>query len=240
MPAYNSSKTIGESIDSVLKQSYTKWELIIVDDYSMDETKETINSYDDKRIRLYSNSYEKGAAGARRTAIDRAKGRYLAFLDSDDLWSGDKLEKHVSFMQGNNSAFTYSDYFCFKYNSSNIIKKIISPNVISYSRLLKSCDIGCLTVVIDRLKFVDLFYDNVPKEDYAFWLKLIKQCGFAYKVPCAYSYYRLSETSLSSNKFKEIIKQWYVLRRVEKQKIFSSIFYLMTYCKNGFFKHYGK
>nr|WP_255668952.1 glycosyltransferase family 2 protein [Buttiauxella sp. A2-C1_F] len=237
MPAFNSGKTIKESINSVLIQTYSNFELLIIDDDSTDNTVSVVNEFTDSRIILLSNCNSKGAAGARKTGIDHSSGKYIAFLDSDDMWPAQKLMLHVSYIESNNVSFTYSDYYSFVHAPSSPTKFHTVADKISYKDLLKSCQIGCLTVLIDKKKFRDLEYDNLPKEDYAYWLKLLKQCEFGFKVPGSYAYYRLQKKSLSSNKFKEIKKQWYIIRYVEKNSLIKSIYNISTYIIYGLKKH---
>lgn len=238
MPAFNAEKTISESIDSVLAQTFTNFELVICDDSSTDKTRQLINEYlaKDKRVRLVSNLYANGAAGARNSCIFESSGRYIAFLDSDDIWLPDKLKVQHEFMKSNGYALTHGSYEMF--DESGFTKIISAPHKISFKDLLRKCDIGCLSVMFDKTKFDDIFFPYCPKEDYAFWLKLTKNSDVS-----SFSYigvlarYRKQSTSLSSSKIKEIPKQWYVLRFIAGINRTFSMFYLFTYCFNGIFKH---
>ncbi|MDD1796033.1 glycosyltransferase [Enterovibrio sp. ZSDZ42] len=238
MPSYNSSLTVNESIKSVLSQSYSNFELIICDDNSTDDSKSIISKIEDDRIRLVDNVFKKGACGARATCMKYANGDYIAFLDSDDLWASNKLEIQIGSMLENDLDFTYSDYAVFIDSINNIERLIFSPEKIQYGDLIRYCDIGCLTVVIRKSSFSCLEYVDSPKEDYAFWLKIIKQCKVASKVNGTLAYYRRGTTTLSSNKVKEIGKQWYVLRNVENLPFLLSVNCLISYCFNGLRKHY--
>lgn len=238
MPAFNSMNTIEKSIISVLNQRYRNFELIIVDDNSTDATKEIVNGFYDERIVLLENEFTKGAAGARKTAIEYTSCRYIAFLDSDDIWDESKLLNQLDFMKSNDFAFTYTSYFVFKGSIENKLKEIRPPEKLSYDDLIKYCSIGCLTVIYDTFKFSHLSYDNVPKEDYAYWLKLLKQVKFAYKCPNSISFYRIGDTSLSGNKFKEFKKQWYILREVENISLSYSLYCILRYGINGVLKHF--
>lgn len=238
MPAFNAERYIRDSIESVLQQQYSLFELIIIDDFSSDRTIDIVKDFNDGRIILIQNENMKGAAGARRTGINCAKGRYIAFLDSDDIWPISKLQLHIDYLIKNNVEFTYSDYYSFDVDVRTPIKYHKVDAEITYENLLRTCQIGCLTVVFDKSKFINIEYDNFPKEDYAFWLKLLKQCEKAYRVPDSYAYYRVNKNSLSSNKIKEIKKQWYVIRWVEKKSLISSIYCIASYMIHGFKKHY--
>ncbi len=238
MPSYNSALTISESIDSILIQSYENWELLIIDDHSSDTSIEVINCYiKDPRIKLLKNHFLKGAAGARRTGIELSNGRYIAFLDSDDVWHSTKLEMQIEFMMKNNFAFTYTNYSTFKRDIIQVNKKVKSPKFINYNTLIKCCNIGCLTVVLDKNKFENFEYGHHPKEDYAFWLKLLKQIECGYNLNIDLAYYRISDNSLSSKKFNELFKQWHVIRHVEQNSLIKSIYCILHYSFNGLIKH---
>ncbi|HDY8179557.1 TPA: glycosyltransferase family 2 protein [Vibrio vulnificus] len=238
MPAYNSGKTIRDSIDSVIAQSYSNWELLVIDDGSSDDTVAVVESIGLVNIKLLRNIYAKGAAGARKTGIEYSDSRFVAFLDSDDIWDDRKLEKQLDFMSVSGAAFVYSDYSTFKDKASNIITIVKTPKKISYNDLIKSCMIGCLTVVLDRTAFDKFDFPITPKEDYAFWLKLLKQVEYAYRVPDTNSSYRLSSNSLSGKKIKEIRKQWIVVYCIEKTPLFKSLYYMACYALSGVIKHY--
>lgn len=243
MPAYNSQQTIFESISSVLNQSYQEWELIICDDASQDDTKHQVWRYlqelTDKRIQLIDNHNSKGAAGARNSAIDEATGQYIAFLDADDVWLSDKLLKQVNFMEKSHVAFSYGDYLIFDKSSERPSGEFIAPNTIDFSRLCKTCDIGCLTVMLDRYQIDDVMMEYIEKEDYATWVRILKSNDFiAEKYPGILALYRLSQSSLSANKKKEIKKQYNVLRKVAKLSVVKSIISVTFYILKGIQKHY--
>ena len=149
MPAYNAEKYISESIDSVLAQSYQNWELLITDDRSSDNTQRIVEDYciNDKRIKLFINKENGGAGVARNNSIKEANGRFIAFLDSDDQWLPEKLNKQITFMLKNNYAFTFTAYQ--KIKGKQLLSKVIPPLYTTYNRLLGSNVIGCLTVVYD-------------------------------------------------------------------------------------------
>ncbi len=238
MPAYNAENTIAESIDSVLKQSFHNFELIICDDSSTDRTVEIINtcSKHDQRIKLINNSFERGAAGARNSCIKSATGRYIAFLDSDDLWLPGKLKTQYEFMKLNSLAISHGAYEMFDEKGLN--KLVCPPKVINYKNLLMKCDIGCLTVMLDRTMFKDVNFPSSPKEDYAFWITLTKESGkSSFCFDGVMAKYRKQPASLSSSKFDEIPKQWHVLRKVANISFLPAVYYLFTYCMNGILKH---
>ena len=150
--SYNCAKFIEESIKSVLNQTYDNLELIIVDDCSTDNTEEIVNEYikKDSRIKFYRLNNNSGAAVARNKGLDEATGRFIAFLDSDDIWDKQKLEKQINFMQTNNYGFSFTSYRLIDENGGLLNKEIRVPNEITYKKLLKNTIIGCLTVIIDK------------------------------------------------------------------------------------------
>ncbi|MFM5390162.1 MULTISPECIES: glycosyltransferase family 2 protein [Aeromonas] len=238
MPAYNAESTIAQSIDSVISQSYSEWELIVVDDGSSDKTAEIVKYYNNYSVYLIKNHYKKGAAGARKSAIDKAKGKYIAFLDSDDIWDDKKLEMQIKHMEINGYGFVYSDYYMFDESITDVRSLVSPPDKLSYNDLIKNCMVGCLTVVLDRTQFEEFEFPICPKEEYAFWLRLLRQTKYAYRVPGTTSYYRRSSQSLSGNKLKEIKKQWYVVREMENTSFWLSLYYMIHYSTKGIMKHF--
>ncbi|ATC74000.1 hypothetical protein BG257_05005 [Proteus mirabilis] len=239
MPAFNSDSVIKESIESVLGQTHTNFELIICDDLSTDNTKEIIKKYVeiDQRIKLVNNIFKKGAAGARNSCIQASTSRYICFLDSDDLWAPEKLEKQINFMKKHKIAMTHSDYVMF--DAKNNKKTIQSPKVISFSNIIKKCDIGCLTVMLDKkLIPYDISFPYTPKEDYALWVYLMKNGIKSYNFGECSSFYRKQEQSLSSSKFKEIQKQWFVLKHIAQLNFINRVKCISLYSINGFKKHF--
>ena len=257
MPAYNAATTIKESIQSVLDQDYTSFELIVVDDNSSDATVQIVSTFTDfdPRVRVVKNGAGKGAASARNFGIGLAIGRYLAFLDADDGWHKSKLSMQIGFMSSKAVGFTFTSYFRFrsKYFSSEQLVK--APSHVSYQELLKGNSIGCLTVVIDRqlvsnIKFPEIEFDQkdflrkfigpaLGHEDYALWLSLLKQNNglVAQSLQAPLAFYRVSSTSLSGNKFNSALKHWAVLRRFLKLSFFSSIWYFINYVVKVFVKY---
>lgn len=231
-PLYNSEAFIEETILSVINQTYSNWEMIIVDDNSKDNGVLLVKVYQerDSRIVLVPNQNSPGAAGSRNTAITLAKGRYIAFLDSDDLWMPEKLEIQIKFMQLNEHYFTYTFYEQIS-EEGNYLKSINNlPLKVSYKSSMMSNKIGCLTAVYDVKYFGKVYMENIVKrQDYTLWLKLLKKVKFAYCVPEILSRYRITKGSISSNKFKLIKYHWYIYRKIEKQTLVRSLYYLSNY-----------
>lgn len=218
-PVFNSEKYIGKSIESVLNQTYPSWEMILVDDLSTDRSVEIIGDYmkKDERIKLIKLSENSGAAVARNTALDASAGRFIAFLDSDDLWKPEKLEKQLAFMQKNDYAFTFTDYELMDQDGNLLRKTIHMPDSIDYKGLLKNTIIGCLTVMLDRQQVGNIQMPNIrTRQDFALWLSVLKKGYRAYSIQEPLSIYRIVEGSISSNKFKAAKRNWFVYRKIEK------------------------
>jgi teichuronic acid biosynthesis glycosyltransferase TuaG len=239
-PAYNAEKFLVDMIRSVQKQTYSCWELIIVNDCSTDDTLAIAQkeSQKDNRIKVINLSKNSGAAEARNEGIKQATGRFIAFLDSDDLWASDKLEKQLHFMKTKQIGFSFTNYSMINEKGDRIIKLIECPLTVNYKQLLKNTTIGCLTVMIDRKKLGDFRMPNIQPEDTALWLKILKEGHIAYCLQENLAYYRIVEGSASSNKIKAAKKLWNVYRKQEKLSFISTIFCFFSYSLNAIKKHY--
>lgn len=200
MPAYNAERFIKESIDSVLAQTYKNWELIIVDDCSTDNTESIVYSYNDSRIRYMRNEKNLGAALTRNRAIKEARGRYIAFLDSDDLWMPEKLEKQIAFMQKQTLAMSYTPYYIIQPSRKN--QPIRScPKMLNYYQLTKWNRIGCLTVIYDKEQVGAIQLPSIRKRnDYALWLTILRKGFTAYSLDEPLASYRSHNGLTKGNK----------------------------------------
>ncbi|WP_299017518.1 glycosyltransferase family 2 protein [uncultured Polaribacter sp.] len=237
-PSYNSSDYLSETIKTVLSQSYKNWEMIIVDDCSTDATEKIVNSYleKDSRIKFFKNKINSGPALSRNKAIEYAKGRFISFLDSDDLWIPNKLEKQVEFMLSNNYPFTYSFYS--QIDEKGVFIKNIDnlPKFVTYKSSMKSNKIGCLTAIFDTDFYGKLYMEDLAnRQDYTLWLKLLKKYDKAYCCPYILAKYRVRNNSISSNKFKLIKYHWVIYKEIEKQNFFMSVYYLSNYIISKFY-----
>jgi len=234
-PCYNSEKFLDECISSVLNQSYQNWEMLIVDDNSSDNSCALINSYSkrDDRIKPLFLNENLGPAMARNNAITNAKGKYIAFLDSDDIWLPEKLELQINFMKKNNYSFVFSSYSVISDDGKP--KYTISvPEKITYKRYLKNTIIGCLTVMLDKEKFKNIKMPNLrSSHDMATWLNLLKECGCAYGIQQKLAIYRDHKSSNTSNKFKAAYDVWNVYREHEKLNLLYSIYNFVIYAINA-------
>ena len=231
-PCFNSEKYIGETINSVLKQTYKIWELLIVDDISSDNSVKIAREYADRdnRIKIYVLNEKGGASIARNKAIKESKGKYIAFLDSDDMWKSDKLQKQVEFMAKNDLSFSYHNYELIDSNSNRIKKLKRSPGRISYLSQLCGCSIGCLSVMYDQGKIGNVEIKRIDKRnDDALWLCILKKCKYGYLLNDNLAYYRIGNTSLSSGNKAKLLKYHYRLYRDNLNKsVPVSLFFTCT------------
>ena len=237
MPAYNSEEYIRESIESVLVQTYSNWELLIVDDGSTDKTASIVQEYKDIRIH-YLHQSNCGVAAARNHGIREARGRYVAFLDSDDLWLPEKLARQLQFMKEQNIVFSYTWYRQFQETPANCSEVVQTYPSVCYQELLKGNDIGCLTVMLDRQTYPDIEMLTVRHEDYVTWLNLLKQGGMAYALPMDLARYRKLKTSLTGSKWRSMRWTWEVYRKAEQLSYFKSLHLMGCYIIKGISKHY--
>ena len=239
-PSYNSEKFISKTIESVINQTYKNWEMIIVDDCSTDKSNKIIENYikKDNRIKFLKLEKNMGPAVARNTAIREAKGRYIAFLDSDDIWLPEKLEKQLEFMNKNDLAFTYSSYYLINEEEKHLGVFNTIPEI-TYESMLRTCSVGCLTAIYDTHKLGKMYMPNILKrQDYGLWLKILKLIGKTKGILEPLAIYRIRKNSVSSNKLKVSIYQWRVYRDIEKIGFFKSIYYFAHYVRNGLKKYY--
>lgn len=229
MASYNSEKYISEAISSVISQTYKHWELLVTDDCSSDQSVQVINHLKakDKRIKLFKLSKNSGAAVARNMAIDKAQGHYIAFLDSDDKWLPQKLEKQVLFMQTHGYPFTHTAYELISPSGAPLQAQVVPPTVLDYKAMLYSNKIGCLTAIYDQSQLGKVYMPLLRKrQDYGLWLKILKTGEKAYCLPEILSQYRKTDNSMSSNKLNLIIWNWRLFRQVEQLSFIKSIYYL--------------
>lgn len=239
-PSYNSSRFIEDSVRSVLNQTYNNFELIIIDDCSKDDSWQLIQELikQDDRIQIYRLEQNSGAAMARNFGIQVANGKYLTFLDSDDLWDEDKLEKQVHFMQENHYVFTFTNYRMID-ERGNLLNRIVEcPKIIEYKELLRNTTIGCLTVMLNIEKLGKVTMPNLQPEDTALWLRILRNNHKAYCLQETLASYRVVGNSASNNKLKVAKKMWVVYRKSENINRWKASWYFVNYAWNAVKKHY--
>ena len=228
MPTYNCAKFIKETIESVLNQTYENWELVIVDDCSNDNTEEIVESFNDKRIKYHKLEKNSGAAVARTTAMKMAIGNYMAFLDSDDLWKKEKLEKQLEFMKKNNYNFTCTAYEQIDEEGNKLNKVIKTKKKANYNRILLDCPVGNSTVMYNVDNLGKFEVPNIRKRnDDALWLQILKREKFIYGMPDVLMEYRIRNNSISSNKLSLIKYHWQLYREIEHLSVIRSAFHIV-------------
>ncbi|MDR4951494.1 glycosyltransferase [Chryseobacterium sp. ES2] len=238
-PSYNSAEFIEETIHSVLNQTYENWEWLITDDLSKDNTVEIIKKYNDPRIKLQVLEKNGGAGNARNKSLERADGRYIAFLDSDDLWYPEYLESMITFLQQNNAELAYCNYSrCDEYTMEPILKDFEADKIVTFSNLLKTCRLAPVSTIYDTKRVGKFFFPVKSKrEDHVMWLNLLKVIPKGYPVKKTMAKYRMRENSVSRNK-KNIIKdQYLVYKDFMGFSTVKSLYYTANWALNGFLKY---
>ena len=234
MPAYNAELYIASAMESILRQTYQNWELLVVNDASLDLTGKIVEKIKEKdsRIRLFTNIANMGIAESRNVALKNAAGRFIAFLDSDDLWLPHKLSTQLAFMNTRNTAITYSAYSRVN-ESGKYLGTVMPPQILTYKDLLKTNHIGNLTGVYDCESLGKEYFKKFKHEDYIAWLNLIKRAGCAHGINQELAQYRVYSGSASSNKLKTISWQWRIYRDSEKLSAIKSCILMSSYVWNA-------
>lgn len=230
MPAYNCEHFIGIALDSVINQIYQNWELLVVDDCSTDNTSQVVKEYvkKDNRIKYHKLERNSGAAVARNKAIDLATGKYMAFLDSDDVWFPEKLTKQIGFMEENDYGFTCTSYTKIDEQGQYLNRTIFAQPRRDYNGVLKTCP-GNSTVIYNAEKLGKFKIPDIKKRnDYVMWLQVIKKAKYLYGIEEPLGSHRIRTGGISANKKSLVGYHWQVYREFEKLSLFKSI-YLVVY-----------
>lgn len=236
MPTYNCGKFITETIASIQAQTYTNWEIEIVDDCSTDDTKTVVEALmaEDSRIHYHCLEANSGAAVARTESMKRARGEYMAFCDSDDLWMPDKLERQLAFMNENGYAFSCTAYEQIDEESNSLDRVIKTVKKTDYNRLLLDCPVGNSTVMYNVGVMGKFEVPNIRKRnDDALWLTMLKKEKYIWGMPDVLMRYRIRSNSISSNKLSVIKYHWILYRDIEHLSVLRSVFHI---CYWGFLK----
>lgn len=226
VPCYNMERYIAYTIESVEQQTYPNWELIIVDDASTDSTVDIIKSRQEKnnKIRFYVKQQHSGIADTRNQCIRMAQGRFLAFLDADDVWHPEKLDRQLQFMMKHTVGFSYSSYDCIDELGKPLDKQVKAIDNLNYDNYLHNTVIGCSTVMIDTAIIGEVVVPNFrTSEDTATWLDILKKGFLAYAIEQPLTSYRIRQHSASSNKLKASSDLWKVYRQQENLSLFKAI-----------------
>lgn len=238
-PSYNSSSFIEETINSVIAQTYSNWEMIIIDDCSSDNSVDVINQSisKDNRIKLIQNKENKGAAETRNVGLKIAKGRYIAFLDSDDLWLPTKLEEQIAFMEKGNYPISFTKYGIVDEVGKSLDKFVRVVDSVDYTGYMKNTIIGMSTSMIDTELVEPFKFFNIrTRQDTYLWITLLKRGHKAYGINKVLANYRVRKDSISANKFKAAKRVWYLYYNLEKLGFFKSAYYFAHYAFNAVVK----
>lgn len=235
---YNSEKYIVDTINSVLNQSYTKWEWWIVDDCSSDKSVEIIKQYSDPRIHLISLQKNVGAAKARNIGLNEAKGRYITFIDSDDIWLDNFLVSTVNYLKTNNEELVYATYKRVDENLNPLLNDFVALDHVTYNRMLYNCPMPMLTSLYDSKRIGKVPIPDVDmREDYAMWIEVLKKIPEARAIKEPLAIYRIRKSSYSRNKFLILRKQFAVYYKYLKLSLPQSIYYTVNWALNGMKKY---
>lgn len=239
MPMHNSESYVRIAIDSVLAQTYEKWELIVVDDASTDHSRSIVEEYAcrDNRVRLLINDTPVGMPySPRNYGIKHANGDYIAFLDSDDVWLPNKLEEQLPLFSNSRVAVVFSDYEKINERGYREGRCVNTPRSVNYSKLLYSNVIGNLTGIFDVKKVGKVYFQPIHHEDYAFWLSILKKGFIASSTQHTHALYRVRENSVSSRKILVASWQWGIYRDIENISFWKSCCYFVVYAFKAFKK----
>ena len=239
-PCFNSEKFISDTIKSVQNQTYSNWEMIIVDDFSQDRTVEMVQNFMDEDIRIHLIQLNKnsGAAKARNIGIEKISGKYMTFIDADDIWFPDFIENSIKTIKKSGINFVFSSYKRSNENLEFIYSDFIVPKKVTYTDILKTNSISCLTAFIDvEILGVKKMPDILKRQDMGLWLKYLKEIPFAYGIQEPKAIYRIRENSLSRNKKNLLKYQWNFYYKVEKLGFFASVYYMIQWMVRGFLKY---
>lgn len=231
MPMFNSGQFIKDAIQSITKQTYSDWELLVVDDCSKDDSANIVKELisDEPRVRLISLNSNGGAAVARNAGIRASTGRYIAFLDSDDRWDQNKLEKQVKFMEERKVAFSHTGFRRVDSQTGLVLSEYLPAEELTYKDMLYANQVGCLAAMFDTKYTGRIEMPNIRKrQDYAMWLKIIREVGSVHGVQEILASYTVRNDSISSNKFSLLKYNYSVFRDCEGFSLPMSLYYLLA------------
>lgn len=239
-PTFNSAKYIVETIRSVQNQTYKNWEMLIVDDGSSDETVMVVNEFskEESRIKFFPLAKNVGPAKARNVGIEKASGDYMTFLDADDIWFSDFIESSIETIQVSGVHLVFSSYRRSDENLEFVYSDFIVPQRVTYTDILKSNSISCLTAFVDIKTLGKKTMPEIRKrQDMGLWLQYLKEIPFAHGIKEPKAIYRIRENSLSRNKKNLIKYQWQFYREVERLNVLQSGYYMLHWMYRGFMKY---
>lgn len=235
IPVYQAEKYIKQTIETIKRQTYSNWEAIFIDDSSSDNSFKILKNEISQKIRVVRLEQNKGPAFARNIGLKLSKGRYICFLDADDLWEVNKIEKQVDFMEKTDCAFSYTAYYYITSEGIKCSKKVEVPQKLSYKQALKDTRILTIGVMFDTYKINKelIKMPDVELEDMATWWNILKNGYTAYGINEALAYYRKVKNSRGYNKIKSAKNRWKLYRKHEKISLIKTIYYYIFYMKNS-------
>lgn len=236
MPSYKSSKTLKRAVESVINQTYPHWELLIINDACPEKSYKVVEQYVSDKIKILHNKENSKTAATRNHGIKEAIGKYIAFLDSDDYWLPNKLEKQIALLQSG-ADVVYSDYLR---DSNGKLNRVKTPKKVDYETMLTTNYIGNLTGVYNAEKLGKVYQEEIRYEDYIMWLDLVKKANHAYSVNEPLAVYTVDGDSYSSNKLKAATWFWNIHRNVLKHNLIKSSYYFTHYAINSILKRIPK
>jgi teichuronic acid biosynthesis glycosyltransferase TuaG len=239
-PSFNSEKYIETTIASVQAQTHQNWEMIIVDDCSSDQTIKIIEKLitQDSRIQLISLALNVGSGIARNKGIEKAKGKYLTFIDADDIWYPHFITKSIDFIKTKKVSFVFASYKRSNENLEFIYSDFIVPSKVDYWDILKTNSISCLTAFLDLEQLGKKYMPSIKKrQDMGLWLQYLKEIPYAYGIKEPLAIYRIRENSLSRKKWELLKYQWEFYYNLQNLSFFKTIYYLSHWAINGFLKY---
>jgi teichuronic acid biosynthesis glycosyltransferase TuaG len=240
--AFELERYLPQALESIISQTYGDWEAIVVDDGSKDRTWDVILSFArrDRRFQGLRNQTNTGAAATRNRAIGAARGRYVAFLDGDDIWESSKLERQLQTMKDKGAAFVFGPYQRINEGGSSIgaVIDFRAPLLLSYEDMLaKKATLGCSTVILDTTKLTGIRMPDIPQgQDYGLWLKLLRQGVSAHRTEDVCAYYRIRPGSISRNKLRKAKRQWEIYREHECLSLLTASQCFMQYAWHALFR----
>lgn len=240
MPMHNASRYVEDSVRSVISQTFQDWELLVVDDASTDDSRTIVQQYaqQDSRVKLLRNAHPSGnPASPRNVGVEAAQGRYIAFLDSDDVWLPNKLERQLPLFERDDTVIVYSDYEKMTDSGKRSNRVVHAPREVGYRQLLKGNVIGNLTGIYDTGKVGKHYFQVIHHEDYPMWLAILKTSGKkARNVGEVLAVYRVREQSVSARKLSILFWQWDIYRKIEHFGIARSAYLYANYAVRAFYK----
>jgi teichuronic acid biosynthesis glycosyltransferase TuaG len=240
LPVYNSKSFIFHTINSIIRQTYKNWKLIIVDDKSNDGTRELIEKFirsskHKRKFLFIKNDKNIGQGLARNVALKKTDSKYVAFIDSDDIWEKNKLKKQINFMIDNQYDFTYTDYISIKKKKKKIIT---TPNYYNYTSFINNSSIATSTMILKKKILNNIFFPPLRLcEDYYFKCKILRK-SISYKCPKVYSFYRLRNNSLQSSRMKVLLAVWNINKKLNKMRFIDNLISIFLISYNSL-KKYG-